>query len=422
LEFLVMARRRTVTVLALLAVVALSLGIAGIFGWAEYHHAQARAAVARQDFASAYAHLSNVLRVWPRSAATHLEAAQIARRGGLLAEAEQHLADCQRFYNGVNDAIRAERLLLRAMDGDVAAVQESLWHMIDEDHPDKIAILEALVQGYMKLSVSGGGRAAIARLLELQPDNAIGLYWRGVGWEHLEDDESAIADFRRVLAIQPTHADARKHLADLLLKSDPRESLEHLEILHRQQPRDTAVLLSQARCWKALGQPAEASQVLDTLLADHSEHVGALIERGLLAVEDGQAAEGEKWLRKAILLQPANEDAHYHLYECLLQQPDRAEEARAQFDHWRRVRADRVRLHEIAAGQLDRALRDPAVLHEVGSILLRIKQDEDALRLLRTALEIEPDYEPVHRTLTEYYHSKGKDDLAEQHRKKIRSQ
>jgi tetratricopeptide (TPR) repeat protein len=416
-----MVRRRTVLVLALLALVVITAGVAGVFGWAQYHLFQARAAVEHQDFVRAHGHMVNVLRVWPRSAALHLEAAQIARRGHLFAEAEQHLADCQRLHQGVNDAIRLERLLLRAMDGDVAAVQESLWRLIDADHPDKLAILEALVQGYMKISFSGAGQAAIARLLELQPDNVVGLYGRGVGWEHLEDEESAIADFRRVLAIQPRHADARKQLADLLLRDDPRESLNHLQLLRRQRPGDPEVLVSQARCWKALGRPAEASQILDALLADHSDHVDALILRGLLAVEDGQAPEGEKWLRRAIRLQPGNEQAHYHLYECLLQQPSRPEEARAQFAQWKRVRADRIRLHEIAATQMDRALRDPAVLYELGSILLRIKQEEDGLRLLRTALEIQPDHESAHRTLAEYYHSKGKDDLAEQHQKRIRS-
>src|SRR5262249_41780845 len=175
-----MTRRRTWMAIGLLAVAVVSLGIVGVFGWAEYQRFQAQAAVERQDFSSAYAHISNALLVWPRSAATHLEAAQIARRAGLISDAEQHLAESQRLHNGVSDRMRLERLLLLAMDGDVAAVQENLWRLIEEDHPDKIVILEALVQCYLKVPVAGAGLAAVARLLELQPNNIVGLYGRGV--------------------------------------------------------------------------------------------------------------------------------------------------------------------------------------------------------------------------------------------------
>jgi tetratricopeptide (TPR) repeat protein len=407
--------------LGLLVAAAAILTGAGVVGWAEYHLWQARAAAARQHFAEAHQHFSEALRVWRGGASIHLEAARAARRAGMLAQAEQHLETCQRLQGSVSDGVRLERLLLRAIDGEIAEVQLDLWRSVEEDHPGKVAILEALIQGTMQVAVSNTGRAAIVRLLEIQPDNIVGLHWRGVLREHTEEDDEAIADFRAVLEILPEHEEARKHLADLLVKSDPREALEHVALLRQRRPRDAALLLSQAACLKALGQPEDAAKALDEILVDNSNHIGALVQRGLLEVQNGQAAAGEKWLRKAITLQPSHEDAHYHLYQCLLQQPGRTEEARRQYAEWKRVQADVARFNQLAVKQMDQTMRDPALLHELGVILLRNQEEEMALRLFQTALEIQPDYEAAHRTLAEYYRARGKDELAEQHRKQIRS-
>jgi tetratricopeptide (TPR) repeat protein len=415
-----MARKRTLKLLCLLCVVAGSLGVAAVFSWAEYHWLQALRAGERQDFAHAYSRLTEVLRVWPRSASTHLRAAQAARRAGRLQDADEHLAACQRLQEGVTDPMRLERLLLRALDRDAAAVHESLWRSVEEDQTNQVIILEALVQGSMKGPLTSLGQAAVARLLELQSDNVVGLYWRGVVRERLGDDEWAATDFRRVLDILPSHEDARQRLADLLVKTDPLAALDHLAWLRERKPSDTAVLLSQANCWKALGQPVAAAQILDTLLAEQPEHVGALIQRGLLAVQDGHAADGEQWLRRALAQLPTSLDGHYHLYECLLQQPGRAGEAGTQLAEWKRVRVDMDRLNALTAVQTDRSMHDPALIHEIGVILLRNQQEERALRLFQDALDIKPDYEPVHRTLAEHYRSKGKDDLAEEHRKMVR--
>jgi tetratricopeptide (TPR) repeat protein len=398
-------------------VAAALLSGSAVVGWAEYHLWQARTALRRQHFASAYEHLTKALKVWRSSAAVHLEAARTARRAGMLTQAETHLELTQRSLGTVSDDVRLERLLLRAVNGDIDEVQTDLWQLVEEDHPAKLMILEALAQGSMEAPASRVGRAAVIRLLEAQPDNIVGLYWRGVLHERLEEDDDAVADFRRVVEMSPEHEPARKHLADLLVKSDAQEALENIQVLRSARPRDVALLLSQANCFKALGRPEDAVHSLDEILADDSNHVATLVQRGLLAVQIGQAAEGEKWLRKAITLRPSSEDAHYHLYQCLLQQPGKTNEARKQYAVWKRVQADMRRLNEITAMRTDQKMRDPALLHELGIILLRNQDEEMALRLLHTALEIQPESQPVHRTLAEYYSAKGKDDLARQHRK-----
>ncbi len=409
-----MTTKRVLIIVLLLLVTAFGVAVAGLYAWGEYHLRQAQAATARQDYRLAYQHLTQALRLQPHSIAILLRAARSARRAGLLEEANQHLETCQRLQGGVTDPIRLERGLLRAQEGDWMEVEDYLRHHIEQDHPDKAVILEALLQGYMKTAQFDRGRTVLRQLLELQADNVYGLYWRGRMQEQLNDENVAIADYRRVLERVPWYDDARKRLADLLIARNPREALSHLHALHDQHSGDPALLLSLAACWKALGDPRQAARVLDELLVENSEHVRGLIARGELAVQNGDAANGEKWLRKAILLEPVNEDAHFQLYQCLLQQSGRIEEAR------KRVRADLTRLNEIAFSEKERALRDPALSCEMGQLLLKGNQADEALKWLYNALEVQPDYRPAHQTLLEFYEKKGRHDLAEPHRKKLR--
>src|SRR5438874_2240319 len=77
--------KRTLTILALLLVVAAGLGLAGyyVYHWAWGAEAQLRAArlaLDRGDFAEAEAQLTRYLTARPRSAEGHLLAAQAARR------------------------------------------------------------------------------------------------------------------------------------------------------------------------------------------------------------------------------------------------------------------------------------------------------------------------------------------------------
>jgi tetratricopeptide (TPR) repeat protein len=416
-----MTTKRVLIIVLLLTATAFGAAVAGVYAWGEYHLRQAQAATAQQDHRLAYQHLMQALRIGPQSISTLLRAAQAARRAGLLEEANQHLEACQRLQQGVTDPIRIERGLLRAQEGDWMEVEDFLRQQIEHDHPHKAVILEALLQGYMKTAQFERGRTVLRQLMELQPDNIYGLYWQGRMQEQLEDEYAAIADYQRLLKRVPWYADARKRLADLLIARNPREALGHLETLREQRSRDPALLMSLAACWKAVGDPRRAACVLDELLAERSEHVSGLIERGTLSVQNGDAANGEKWLRKAILLDPINEDAHYQLYQCLLQQPGRIEEARKQRDAWQRVRGDLARLNEIAFSERERALRDPVLSCEIGQLLLKGKQEEEAVKWLHNALEVQPDYRPAHRVLLEFYEKKGHHHLAEYHRKKLRA-
>src|SRR5260370_19803932 len=79
-------------ILLALAGIVLILGLAGAGShlWAMHHLHEAERLVTRQEFAEAYPHIVDALKVWRRSADTELLAGRTARRAMMYAEAESH--------------------------------------------------------------------------------------------------------------------------------------------------------------------------------------------------------------------------------------------------------------------------------------------------------------------------------------------
>src|SRR5947209_7998414 len=76
------------------------LGLGGVFGvphlLAAYHFRAAARASDHHRLAEASRHLRPCLSTWPDSPRVRLLAARVARRSGDLAQAEEHLRECER--------------------------------------------------------------------------------------------------------------------------------------------------------------------------------------------------------------------------------------------------------------------------------------------------------------------------------------
>ncbi len=402
-----MFTRRRVLLAFALAAVALGLGLLSGPLRGEYHLRRARAAAEAQDFPRAYGQAVQALRLRPGLADAHLLAARCARRAGLLKEAAEHLEAFQVLHKSIPEEARLEWRLLHAQEGRLGDVEPALRRDVDGGHADRALMLEALVQGYMKLEQYDVGQAALAKLLAANPESVWGIYWRGRVMERGGKVDEAEADYRQVLARSPDHVEARMRMTELLLGDRPGEALGHVDYLLRLRPDDAGLRVARAVCLKAMGDADAAARVLDDVLADHPDDARALSERGLVAVQSGRATEGEKWLREAVRLRPAAEDTHYHLYQCLAQQPGRAAEARRQFEEWHQAKEEANRLMELGTVLRAKALHDPALMHEWGTLLLKAHHDEQALACFDLALRLRPDYQPTHRALEEYHRAKG---------------
>src|SRR5439155_21983619 len=100
-----------------------------------------------------------------------------------------------------------------------------------------------------------------------------------------------------------------------------------------------------------MGQTDEAKRLLDRALARYPHYPDALAARGKVAMEDGDMAAAEGWLREAVALDPGATEPRYHLYRCL---GARGKDAEAQ-DEQKRLNVleeDLKELKELIGGKM----------------------------------------------------------------------
>ncbi len=395
------------------------LSVATVNLWAWYHFWQAGQLVDQQRFAQAYGHYHQSLRVWRTSARAHFLAGRTARRAGLYAEAERHLADCQRLEGGPSVAVGVENLLLRAQSGDVGAVEDTLWKYLEKDKPETPLVLEALAHGYLRVLRTGAAVRCLRMLLEREPDHIEALLMRAEIEEGNYGARKARADYRRVLELDPERDDARLSLANNLLTNNAREAHALFEQLLSRKPDNVEVRLGLARAEQALGEWDKARALLETVLNKEPDNSKALARLGMLLLNTGKAAESEALFRKAIAADALNHEAHFHLYKCLAQQPGREGEADAQVALYERVKADVARLGEIATKEMTRTPNDPKLHYELGTLYLRYGKPEVGVRWLYSALKLDPHHQPSHQALYDHFKRTGDSERAERHRAQL---
>ena len=308
---------RTAAVVALLALIGFGALAAGVNFWVSDHLRASRAAVERHHNLDAMPHVQACLDVWPRHGEALLLAARVAGRLETFAEAEQFLERYQAAH-GKDDDLFLEHLLLRAERGEVDEVSDIAQALVKQNHPATLPILEALVQGHVRMLRLRDAQASLQLWRDRQPDSPQTFYWQGLIYERRARWDEALGCYRRATDFDPDHDEARQKLSWLLLQMTLcGEALAHLEHLQRRQPENLMAQVYLARCHDQLGDQEEAARILDALLARQPDYQPALRERGRLALHAGQLPQAEGWLRQAVRLQPGDYESHYVLFQCL---------------------------------------------------------------------------------------------------------
>jgi predicted Zn-dependent protease len=419
---------RTLGRLAVLSLLGLGLYAGGRYLWTHYwepksHFKEAHTALARRDFQEARRHLAFCLEAWPDDAASHFLAARAARRAGDLDAAEEELATCQRLQEkhpnpGVGDTT-LEFALLEAQRGNLLRVEPHLRARLREDHPDALLILEVLSSELMYAYRLKEARQILDLWLQRQPEEYEALVRRGWVAEHLFDFPDAMRDYGKALSIDPDQDSVRLRMAELLLaKNRPADALEHVELLHKRQPDNPAVVVALARCYRGLDRFEDADRVLNELLNVHAKNAPALSERGLLALEAGRLEEAERLLRQAAALEPHNRLVNYNLSQSL-NRLGKKEEAAQVTAKLAKADADLLRMGTLMR-EVQRRPHDPALRYEIGMIFLRNDFDDDGVRWLGTALQADAGHLPTHQALADYFERAGNNEKATLHRQIVR--
>jgi tetratricopeptide (TPR) repeat protein len=305
--------------------------------------------------------------------------------------------------------------------GDMGTTESQLWAYTEKDHPDTLDILEALARGYLVTFRLNEATAALDRLLERQPKNAPAWVMRGKARYHMRGYSEAASNYGRAVELAPDDALARLLLAECLVENArPAQALEHFDRLSEQTPDDVAVPLGRANCLLDLGRTDEARDVLDRLLKLAPDNLTAMTLRGKLAMRQLEPAAAERWLRKAVELNPGDRDAVYSLSLCLRQQgdKDKKEEAALWFDRFKLIESEQSRLNGLT-NQIMASPHAPAPRCEAGELFLKIGNEKEGLRWLESALQQDPRHQQTHRVLRDYFRAKGQPDRAQVHERAL---
>jgi predicted Zn-dependent protease len=357
-------------------------------------------------------HFDACLRVWPDSAEAHLLAARAARRFGDLPAARDHLRACQRIERTPSDDSAFEWTLLRAASGDLDELEPYFLGRMQKDPPLAPLIWEALAQGCLNSYRLLDATKYLGDWLEQQPDNVQALFLRGSMRQQARAASAAAEDFRRVLELDPERDDARRQLARNFLKIGRYDEAEvHLNYLHKRRPADAELQVNLARCEIELGHREEARFLLDAVLTDHAGNRAALLEHGRLALREGEPAEAEEWLRKAVKAGPNDYFANWQLYESLRLQ-EKTSEAEEQLGKSLAIQDRAERLGEIQTRLMSKNPHDPALHCELGTLLIGAGYIELGENWLLSALYQDEHYGPAHAALADLYEERGETEQA----------
>jgi Flp pilus assembly protein TadD len=155
-----------------------------------------------------------------------------------------------------------------------------------------------------------------------------------------------------------------------------------------------------AECRDGMGETDEAVRLVDAVLARKPNFPAALSYRGQLAFKNAQLTEAENWLRQAIRANPSDVRARYTLILCLAQS-SLEDEAREQQKQLKQLEQDVTRFNELVIKEIPKRPMDPALHCELGLLLKRSGQREQAIHWLQSALELDSTYAPARQALAE---------------------
>lgn len=229
-------------------------------------------------------------------------------------------------------------------------------------------------------------------------------------------------EFREVLRISPTNADANYNLGLVLLaKNRPSDAILYFERVH---PPTIASRINLAKAYFEAGKPAEGLHTARQLSAENKDNVQVHFTLGVLLASEKQTLAAQSELEQANALQPQSFETLHNLGGVYLRngqlakaelvlnralqlKPDSAETlyllGQVYSEESRPVDAldQLIRAHKLAPENVD-------IVYTLARVSMSQNYYEDSIPLLESGLKIAPQRTDLHAALGESYFMSGK--------------
>lgn len=115
--------------------------------------------------------------------------------------------------------------------------------------------------------------------------------------------------------------------SDLKSKADSLQYVEQLKTLYAEHPENDIILDKLFTTYGGMNDKAAQTALLDNHLQKYPTNSIALANKGMMAINNNDAAEGAKWLKKATEANPENAVIQFYLGVCLNAQGAEADDA-----------------------------------------------------------------------------------------------
>ena len=201
----------------------------------------------------------------------HLANAEEAFRASQFAQAEKEARAALRHLPNQDEvlAVLGTALYYQGNDAEAAKYMRQL---LDQDPRNDIAT-NVLASLELKTKDAIGARDLLTKSLRLQPQNAYGQVLLGRALQQLNQDNEAMAYYRRAVQIDPNLYDAQIAIATIYEKHDePKNAILFYKKAAESHPNDIEPLRGLARSYLQAGMKQQADQTITEIRKREASH------------------------------------------------------------------------------------------------------------------------------------------------------
>jgi|GEM_PF-801070 len=355
---------------------------------------------------------------WPWSYEANLESARAHRQLGQFTFAEGRLNQCLRVRGGASEDVQIEFLMMRAETGEA---DEASWHLmkyVDSEHPRSYELMQSLCRAYMHHLKYGPAYALLNRMVALDPDRAIGYYWRGWVLERMDNPGEAKLNYVKALELDPSITSVRLRLGEILMDDNrPDEAAPHLEELYAQMPDRADIQARMGQLRFLQGKWAEARPLLEKALPAMQDDSPLLLHLARLDLQEGRPTDAAAHLDRILAKDPTDTEAQFSLITAY-QQLGKTELAKAAMKKYQEKKVTLDLANKMLKDEATNPSQSADVASEIGRLMKDIGRERLGLYWFEQALSRDPMHRPTHLLLAEHYAKAGDSKKAAYHRAK----